>query len=491
MLALLYALAAAGIASAAQFSNPVRDSGPDPFIVYDKDTMSYYLMTTTGKDLRLISSPTLGGLTNGTNTQVYTDDSMKSDATVWAGELHKVDGSWYIYYSHSEKVWAMKGGANPLDAYTGSPVQVYDGWGIDGTVLVVSGKNYFVWACHANEVSDIATPGSSVCISPLTTPTSVNKDSIAVLSSANADWEKVGGYVNEGPQPIYWDNEIYMTYSASFCTSDSYSLGLLHLTGDDPMKPASWTKKTDGPVFSSGNGEYGPGHNGIFVSPDGTELWNVYHAVTNPEGSCGMDRQTFAQKVDTSDFATKGPVFGNPVKKGEVLAGPSGEDGTATAESSSASDVASATSTAESTETSSAEQANADPTSDAASVTEPTATASATDANATASATRTGGGGGGHHHTRTADGVGAVVATDATSATDPVAIADPTTAAGEVVTVTSGEATSTTTLYVTASDVPPVLAAVESSAAAPAESSGSVGGLTCKAKRAKLAGRML
>lgn len=36
----------------------------------------------------------------------------------------------------------------------------------------------------------------------------------------------------------------------------------LHLTGEDPLKPTSWTKKTSGPVFTSANGWYGTGHNG-------------------------------------------------------------------------------------------------------------------------------------------------------------------------------------------------------------------------------------
>jgi GH43 family beta-xylosidase len=51
------------------------------------------------------------------------------------------------------------------------------------------------------------------------------------------------------------------------------------------VDPASWHKKTNGPVFASNNGEYGTGHNGNFLSPDGTQVWNVFHAVTNPQGS--------------------------------------------------------------------------------------------------------------------------------------------------------------------------------------------------------------
>ncbi|WVQ75391.1 hypothetical protein IAR50_005011 [Cryptococcus sp. DSM 104548] len=308
-----------GIANAAQFSNPIRASGPDPFIVWDDGTAQYYLMTTTSTDLRLISSSTLGGLYNGTNTQVYTSDIEQQNKTVWAGELHKIDNIWYIYYSFQERPWVIQGGADPLNTYAGPPVKLSDDFGIDGTILTYDSSLYFLWSCHTDNPS-----ADDICIAPLTSPTSLDTSKQAIISSPTSSWEQQGGSINEAPQALYWDGETYVTFSASNCDSAGYSLGLLHLTGTDPLDPASWTK-TDGPVFSSANGEYGPGHNGIFASPDGTELWNVYHAVTNSAGSCGTDRQTFAQPIDLSQFSTKGPIFGSPLAKGTVIDGPSGE----------------------------------------------------------------------------------------------------------------------------------------------------------------------
>ncbi|ODN74745.1 hypothetical protein L202_07068 [Cryptococcus amylolentus CBS 6039] len=289
---------------AAQFSNPIRNSGPDPFIVYDGVTKKYYLMSTTGKDLRLVSSSTLGGLKDGTNTQVYTSDAEQKSGKVWAGG----------------KSSSFPNPSLPLDKYPGPPVKLSDYFGIDGTVLKYSGKNYFVWSCHTDNPS-----ADSLCICPLTNPTTLDWAHTGVISYPRADWEKQGGAsINEGPSALYWGGQTYLTFSASHCKTASYSLGLLHLTGSDPLDFNSWTK-TEGPVFQSGNGEYGPGHNAIFTSPDGKELWNVYHAVTNSAGSCGTDRQTFAQPVDLSQFSAKGPLFGTPLKKGQVINGPSGE----------------------------------------------------------------------------------------------------------------------------------------------------------------------
>lgn len=61
----------------------------------------------------------------------------------------------------------------------------------------------------------------------------------------------------------------------------------------------------------------------FFLSPDGTQWWNVYHATTNSEGSCDGNRYTSVQIVNWNSNGT--PNFGVPVKTGTTLSGPSGE----------------------------------------------------------------------------------------------------------------------------------------------------------------------
>ncbi|WP_407319155.1 family 43 glycosylhydrolase [Isoptericola halotolerans] len=113
-----------------------------------------------------------------------------------------------------------------------------------------------------------------------------------------------------------------MSYSASSCDTPDYTIGLLELTGSDPMNPGHWTTSPV-PAMQQGNGVYGPGHNGFFKSPDGTEDWIVYHGNTSTSQGCGDTRQTRVQKV-TYD-ANGWPVFGAPAPSGQVLTPPSGE----------------------------------------------------------------------------------------------------------------------------------------------------------------------
>lgn len=61
----------------------------------------------------------------------------------------------------------------------------------------------------------------------------------------------------------------------------------------------------------------------FFQSPDGTEIWNVYHGTSNSGGTCSRSRYTMAQKVNWNADGT--PNFGTPVARGVTLQGPSGE----------------------------------------------------------------------------------------------------------------------------------------------------------------------
>ena len=120
--------------------------------------------------------------------------------------------------------------------------------------------------------------------------------------------------------------DVFLIYSASFCGTDDYALGMLSLAKDaDPLLRASWIKN-DNTVFSKVPTAYGAGHNGFFKSKDGKEDWIIYHAnaESHPNNSgCGNSRSTRIQKFTWNDDGT--PNFGQPVALGESIDVPSGE----------------------------------------------------------------------------------------------------------------------------------------------------------------------
>lgn len=88
----------AGLAAAASFTNPLKNpNGSDPFIVYDGGY--YYLTTTTWTDIQVTRAKTLNGLKTGEKKTVWKDSNSDRCCQVWAPEIHKLDGVWYIYYS--------------------------------------------------------------------------------------------------------------------------------------------------------------------------------------------------------------------------------------------------------------------------------------------------------------------------------------------------------------------------------------------------------
>ncbi|XHG05687.1 hypothetical protein AWENTII_008903 [Aspergillus wentii] len=229
--------------SAETFINPLKQTdGSDPFIVYEDGY--YYLTTTTWTDIQITRATTLEGLKAGEVKTVWTDETASR---------------WYIFYTagssdtlDDQRSFVLKGGSSPWDTYS-YLAQLTPEWGIDGTVLRLDSKNYFVWSCMVDSLQ-------SLCIATLDDPSTLG--TTYTLSKPTEDWETVEVPVNEGPAPLYHDGKTWLAYSASYCWTANYSLGLLTYDGaGDPLEATSWTK-SGGPVFISANGNYGTGHNG-------------------------------------------------------------------------------------------------------------------------------------------------------------------------------------------------------------------------------------
>ncbi|KAI4162441.1 MAG: hypothetical protein LQ342_003856 [Letrouitia transgressa] len=299
-------------------------------MVYVEGSPGYYYLTSTeGADgLILTRSQTLEGLKTGESKVIWNDKTPSRSKAFWAPEFHQIDGTWYLYYSaqaesgqdQKHHLFVAKGGKSPWDDYTflGQLSQGEDSEETDGTVINIPGRGrYFAFCCNERGKTQ------SVCIAPLLAPEKLGAWS--TISSPEYDWEKNGGALNEAPHPLYHEDKVYMTFSASNCNNANYALGLLTWAGGDPLEKGSW-KKSPEPVLRQANGNYATGHNSIFLSPDGTETWNVFHGNTaHPDGKlCDPSRYTMAERVY---FNTTGevPRFEQPQALSKVQTAPSGE----------------------------------------------------------------------------------------------------------------------------------------------------------------------
>lgn len=311
------------------FRNPLnQDFGPDPWMTYYEGY--YYLSATTWdkNHLSMKRGRTIQELKDASPQVIWTPGPSGASKAMWAPEFFLLDNGsgqkrWYFYFTAgngaanftSQTSHVLESaGTDPMGPYTYKS-NIEPGWAIDGSILQHNGNLYFMY-------SQWSGPTQNIYIKRMTNPWTVTGNR-TMLTMPNYDWEKEGdGQVNEGAEPLYHDGRTFVTYSGSQCASPGYRLGLLELTGNDPMNAAHWWKSPT-PVFQAANGNYGTGHNGFFTSPDGTENWIVYHGVSNPNGSCWIDRTT---RIQPFGWQANGlPDFGQPLALSTDIPAPSGE----------------------------------------------------------------------------------------------------------------------------------------------------------------------
>ena len=314
------------------FSNPLM-SGADPS-VFQKDGVYYYLQT-NGSSISLWATTAMSKLSAAIPKTVFIPAAGTANSrNVWAPELYFLDGKWYIYYTagngsdSSQRTWVLENSS--ADPTTGTWVdkgRIFsvdtDFWAIDGSILEMNGSRYFMW-CGRPDVTNVNLT-QNIYIAKMANPYTLTGSSTK-LTEPEFGWEKNGFGVNEGPQALVSpDNKVFLIYSASYCGTDDYGLGMLSLkTGGDPLVKADWLKSAQ-PVFSKQpqSNAFGPGHNSFFKSPDGKENWIVYHANAETNQGCADRRNIRMQKFT---FKTDGsPDFGMPVATGLQISKPSEE----------------------------------------------------------------------------------------------------------------------------------------------------------------------
>lgn len=115
---------------------------------------------------------------------------------------------------------------------------------------------------------------------------------------------------NEGPTVFRHGGLYYMTYSANDTANPDYGIG--YATAHAPLGP--WAKSEANPILRTipGTGISGPGHNSIVASPNGRELWIVYHTHADPahpseDRTVNADRITFGPDGSMHVFPTRSP----------------------------------------------------------------------------------------------------------------------------------------------------------------------------------------
>lgn len=323
--------------SPSYFVNPIGE-GADPWVIRDQNSDRYLWCFSEGN--RAIAVHSSRNLTDpGTKHIVWqAPEEGPFSRQVWAPELHRLDGKWYIYFAasngenrnHLTYVLESKS-EDPLGEYElHGPLATGEGgngrspnlWSIDMTVLEWKGRRYAIWSGWDEPDSD----RQYLYIAPMESPVRLSSTRKRICSNDDFPWEFTEGNgngrgLNEAPQILPGNDRVLVTFSCGASWLPTYKLGLLELTGDDPMDSASW-KKFKSPVFQSHGNTVGVGHSCVVPSPDNSEWWHVYHA--KRDRNPGWRRGIFVQPITHYEGANL-PDFGKPVAAGEPILRPQGE----------------------------------------------------------------------------------------------------------------------------------------------------------------------
>jgi len=311
-------------------TNPLVRERADPHVF--RSNGAYYFTATVPEYDRIIlrKAPTLGSLSSAPETVIWRKhESGEMAAHIWAPEIHRIDGKWYVYFTagRSDDIWAIRlyvlENASP-DPTRGTWIEKgqlrtnFDSFTLDATTFAHDGHRYLVWAQRPLEPRNA---GTDIYLARMKNPWTLDGPQVS-LSSPTLDWETRGFKVNEAPAVIEHEGRIFITYSAS-ATDANYCMGLLSARADsDLMKASSWTKSAK-PVFVSSekNQQYGPGHNTFLLTTDGRTDLILYHArgYAQIKGD-PLDDPNRHARVQAFTWRKDGtPDFGEPVPDGPLL----------------------------------------------------------------------------------------------------------------------------------------------------------------------------
>jgi GH43 family beta-xylosidase len=317
--AMVFATLSFGAIACAQAINPIL-SHADPFITYEPVTRDgQYVLTATGG----AKGP---GVTLWTGTTPANSSAVphviftapEGMTQIWSPTIWKIDGHWWVYFTaqmigERHKIYVLRSDSDDvLGAYTLKGAFETGRQSIDPSLLIVGKSRYLMYVTVDSGAND-------TWIRKLKGPMEFDGEG-TMIAEPELGWEKGEGStknypVNEGPTALYHAGKTFIVFSASDTASPRYCLGLLTLTGRDPMVRTNW-EKTLHPVFESSpkNSIYGPGRGTFAKGKDGS-MWLLYAAKSSDAPSAAR-REIRAQRFTWT--ADGSPNFGAPQKDGPI-----------------------------------------------------------------------------------------------------------------------------------------------------------------------------
>ena len=281
------------------YTNPVQAGGADPVVFRHGGIFHAYCTYTPdhpdmARGIRLYTSPDLVSWSD--RGFALKDEDTWGRSCFWAPDIVEKAGRFLLYYAADTRLCVAEAGS-PLGPFkqTVRKPMAPEWMRIDGHLFRdEDGQTffYFVKFNHGNEIwggkmnADL---------------TSVDERTLRLMVKPDQPWETHQAPITEGPELIKHKGVYYLTYSGSHFENPNYAVG--YATAPTPLGP--WEKYAFNPIMKSTSYAHGTAHHCLVPSPDGRELFIVYHrhaslSATEPR-ALSIDRIQFVPQPDGPD----------------------------------------------------------------------------------------------------------------------------------------------------------------------------------------------
>ena len=323
------------------FTNPLV-RGADPWVFFHD---GYYYSTSTGgsqlSGRKVTNLPDLGRAIPVTYWKPAPGKPWSKN--IWSPKIYRFtaeevgekNAGWYLYFTANDgtdnsaadhHMYVMRGltddpfgpYGSPIDGTPDEPVRIIDpagkvlhdgDWVAGPKILYYGGKRYLIWVGRVGDRNseNVGDHSQFICLDELVNPWTIAGNR-SIICRPTHEWEKRGAGVTyagnrgrrmlpevvEGGTPVISaDGSLYILYAGSGYWTRHYAIGLLKLTGTDPMNPAHW-KKFPQPIFRASEEVNGTGNACYVQSPTGKTTWAIYHAYIGKAGG-SLPRYMFAE----------------------------------------------------------------------------------------------------------------------------------------------------------------------------------------------------
>lgn len=305
LIAVMAMTAAAQSLESITYNNPIDIGIADPCVIRASDGR-FYLYST---GLSVWSSD---DLVNWKREGSVKPANTWGVADFWAPEVIEYEGKFYLFYSAERP----QGGKRVALAISDSPTGPFEDLGhplfdfgysaIDASPFIDDdGRKYLFYSKDQVGIGGGRYESSIYGVELSDDFTSVVGEPVLLIKPDQA-WELLSGnrLWNEGGYVVKHNGKYYLMYSANYYGGVHYSVG--YAVSEHPLGP--YVKYANNPVLSRGPwvGELsGTGHHSVVRSPDGTELFIVYHVHADPAVGGGNRRLA----IDRMGFRQDGSIY--------------------------------------------------------------------------------------------------------------------------------------------------------------------------------------